>query len=98
MGFRVSGKGYGFGFGVYRVWVQGLQALGGGTGCQGLRILAWWRSFGVRVSGLGMRVQQLNLQTSSLREVDRIWGIWGSYYNIPKAIFYLLKGDYMGRI
>ena len=27
--------------------------------------------------------------------VDRIWGIWGSYYNIPKAIFYLLKGDYI---
>ena len=27
-------------------------------------------------------------------QVDRIWGIWGSYYNIPKAIFYLLKGDY----
>ena len=29
--------------------------------------------------------------------VDRIWGIWGiwgSCYNIPKAIFYLLKGDY----
>ena len=26
--------------------------------------------------------------------MDRIWGIWGSYYNIPKAIFYLLKGDY----
>ena len=24
----------------------------------------------------------------------RIWGIWGSYYNIPKAIFYVLKGDY----
>ena len=23
-----------------------------------------------------------------------IWGIWGSYYNIPKAIFYLLKEDY----
>ena len=21
-------------------------------------------------------------------------GIWGSYYHIPKAIFYLLKGDY----
>ena len=21
-------------------------------------------------------------------------GIWGSYYNIPQAIFYLLKGDY----
>ena len=26
--------------------------------------------------------------------VDRIWGIWGSYYDMPKAIFYLLKGDY----
>ena len=29
-----------------------------------------------------------------LIEVDRIWGIWGSYYNMPNAIFYLLKGDY----
>ena len=28
--------------------------------------------------------------------VDRIWDIWGSYYNIPKAIFYLLEGDYSG--
>ena len=27
-------------------------------------------------------------------KVDRIWGIWGSYCNIPKAIFYLLKEDY----
>ena len=26
--------------------------------------------------------------------LSRIWGIWGSYYNIPKTIFYLLKGDY----
>ena len=26
--------------------------------------------------------------------VDRIWGVWGSYYNIPKAIFYLLRGLY----
>ena len=25
------------------------------------------------------------------------WGIWRSYYNIPKAIFYLLKGDYGSR-
>ena len=24
---------------------------------------------------------------------DRIWGIWGSYYSIPKAMFYLLKGN-----
>ena len=30
----------------------------------------------------------------SSRKVDRIWGIWGSYCNIPQAIFYLLKGDY----
>ena len=27
--------------------------------------------------------------------VDGIWGKWGSDYNIPKAIFYLLKGDYI---
>ena len=26
-------------------------------------------------------------------QVDRIWGMWGSYYNVPKTIFYL-KGDY----
>ena len=26
--------------------------------------------------------------------VDRIWGMWGSYYNRPEAVFYLLKGDY----
>ena len=31
-------------------------------------------------------------------EVDRIWGISGSCHNIPKAIFYLLKGDYKGII
>ena len=24
--------------------------------------------------------------------VDRMCGIWGSYYGIPKAIFYLLQG------
>ena len=29
-----------------------------------------------------------------LKYVDRRWGIRGSYYNIPRAIFYLLKGDY----
>ena len=27
-------------------------------------------------------------------QVDRIWGIWGSYYNVPTTIIYLLKGDY----
>ena len=27
-------------------------------------------------------------------EVDRILGIWGSYHNIPQAIFHLLKGDF----
>ena len=26
--------------------------------------------------------------------MDRIWGIWGSYFSIPQAIFYLFKGDY----
>ena len=27
-------------------------------------------------------------------QADRIWGVWGPHYRIPKAIFYLLKGDY----
>ena len=27
--------------------------------------------------------------------MDRIWGIWGSYYNIPETIFYLIKGGYI---
>ena len=31
----------------------------------------------------------------SLHEVDRIWGIWESYYTVPKDIFYLLEGDYI---
>ena len=34
-------------------------------------------------------------RTYSPPQVDRIWGIWGSYYNLPKAIFYLLKGEYI---
>ena len=25
--------------------------------------------------------------------VDRIWGLWGSHYNMPKAVFYVRKGD-----
>ena len=24
--------------------------------------------------------------------VDRTWDMWGSYYNMPKAIFYVLEG------
>ena len=31
---------------------------------------------------------------SNLDFLGRIWSRWGSYDNIPKAIFYLLKGDY----
>ena len=27
-------------------------------------------------------------------EVNRTWSIWGSYHNISKAIFYILKGHY----
>ena len=31
-------------------------------------------------------------KTYSPPQVDRIWGIWESYYNVPKALFHLLKG------
>ena len=34
----------------------------------------------IRVKGLGFRAY-------SPPSVDRIWGIWGSYNNVPKAIF-----------
>ena len=27
-----------------------------------------------------------------IKELDRTWGICGSYYNIPKAMFYILTG------
>ena len=30
----------------------------------------------------------------SLHEVVRLWGTWGSYCNIPKALVYLLEGNY----
>ena len=33
-------------------------------------------------------IEIANIPTSSPPEVDRIWGTWGSYSNIPKAIFY----------
>ena len=35
-------------------------------------------------------------QDYSPPSVDRIWGIRGADYNILKATFYLLKGDYKG--
>ena len=38
----------------------------------------------------------LNCKPYGPPEVDGIWGIWGYYYNIPKTIFCLLKGDYWG--
>ena len=41
-----------------------------------------------------METTILGFKVYSLPQVDRIWGIWGSFCNIPKAIFYLLEGDY----
>ena len=40
------------------------------------------------------RVWTLGSIRYSPPKVDRIWGILESYFKIPKAIFYLLKGDY----
>ena len=47
------------------------------------------RALGKRLGGLRFRVR-VYIPPS----VDRIWGIWGSYYNIPKAVFYLPSRDY----
>ena len=38
------------------------------------------------------RIQEEVSLGYSAPKVDRIWVIWGSYYKIPKARFYLLKG------
>ena len=46
-------------------------------------------------SHLRGRVQvRLKFRGSSPPQVDGIWGLWGSYCNIPRAIFYPLKGDH----
>ena len=47
----------------------------------------------VSVKGLGF-LSEFQENLYSPPEVHRIWGIWGSYYTIPKAIFYILKGGY----
>ena len=37
----------------------------------------------------------MQMETTTMSYVRyRTWGKRGSHYNIPKAIFYLLKGDY----
>ena len=36
----------------------------------------------------------LGVRVYSPPEVDRIWGIWGTYFHIAKAILYRLKGHY----
>ena len=40
-----------------------------------------------------VQIQAKKVFRYSPAEVDGIWGIWGSYVNIPKPIFYILKGD-----
>ena len=45
-----------------------------------------------------MRIMERNMEASAVGYIrHRIWGMWGSCYNIPEAICYLLKGDYMSR-
>ena len=59
------------------------------------------KDYGMGTGVWGLVIRILRLQASMLKfgiygpaKVDRIWGIWGPCYNIPKAILYLLKGDY----
>ena len=40
-----------------------------------------------------MGIMEKKMETSIMGYMGyRIWGVWGSCYNIPRAIFYLLKG------
>ena len=52
-----------------------------------------WRGFAAAAVGLSI-LCAVYARIYSPPEVDRIWGMWGSYDNVPKAIFYLLKGSY----
>ena len=46
-----------------------------------------------------MGIVETKMQTITMGYIGcRIRGIWGSYYIIPKAIFYLLKGDYTSKM
>ena len=49
--------------------------------------------WGLVIRILGLQASMLKSGIYSPTKVDRIWGIWGPCYNIPKAILYLLKGD-----
>ena len=40
---------------------------------------------------MGWRSQGSVFRVFGPSEVDIIWDIWGSYYNMPKAVFYLRK-------
>ena len=42
-----------------------------------------------------MGIMEKKMETTILGYiVYRIWGTWASFHNIPKAMIYLLKGDY----
>ena len=45
--------------------------------------------YGEYLEPQGLAYNYIKDQLDNPPEVDRILGIWGSYYNIPKAIFYL---------
>ena len=61
----------------------------GGLECKGLGRRFWCRVWPLAWHGAAQVV------IVPLKE-DRIWGRWGSDYNITIAIFYLLKGNYNG--
>ena len=58
----------------------------------GFRVLGF-RGVGSR-DPQGLLLHQKKEVCATVDMVVRIWGIWGSHDNIPKAMFYLLKGDY----
>ena len=52
-----------------------------------------------RVGEIMRQVKALSLTKVKKAPLKGEYGsIWGSYYNLPKAIFYLLKGDYRGEV
>ena len=82
----INGKGHGNYYCILRLYWQ--HGKGHGN---------YYSMFGGYIGITGKKMETamgLALRAYSPPSVDRVWVVWGSSYNVPKAIFYRLKGDY----
>ena len=59
--------------------------------CLGFRV--WGGTLGLEgCENKGFKWREAYRSSYMFLHIDRIWDIWGPYDNLPKAIFYLLRG------